>query len=183
VVYYSRLLLQQQGSKTNSPINRAVLGRGRKLISRNPINLIVGWGGQFLFFVVTRQFSQAVGEWRENQILIPNWTYFHCPGATLLEGAIETVSLGTCFILLIDPESPLKDRQIWGLGTDQSAINFQSEDNKGGQRILLSIRLCFPSANPSTDPGNWLVFISLEEEEGERSSQRSEPCHCGRGRA
>jgi len=21
---------------------------------------------------------------RENQILIPDWTYFHCPGATLL---------------------------------------------------------------------------------------------------
>jgi len=39
--------------------------------------LIVGWCGQFFFFVVPR-------EWRENQILIPNWTYFHCRGATLL---------------------------------------------------------------------------------------------------
>jgi len=45
--------------------------------------LIVGWSGQFLFFVVPRQFSQVVGEWPENQILIPNWTYFHCPGTTL----------------------------------------------------------------------------------------------------
>jgi len=33
--------------------------------------------------VVPRQFSQVVGEWPENQILIPDWTYFHCPGATL----------------------------------------------------------------------------------------------------
>jgi len=46
--------------------------------------LIVGWCGQFLFFVVPRQFSQGIGEWPENQILIPDWTYFHCPGATLL---------------------------------------------------------------------------------------------------
>jgi len=34
-------------------------------------------------FVVLRQFSQHVGEWPENQILIPDWTNFHCPGATL----------------------------------------------------------------------------------------------------
>jgi len=27
--------------------------------------LIVGWGGQFLFFVVPRQFSQDIGEWPE----------------------------------------------------------------------------------------------------------------------
>jgi len=46
--------------------------------------LIVGWCGRFLFFVVLPQFSQVVGEWPENQILIPDWSYFHCPGATLL---------------------------------------------------------------------------------------------------
>jgi len=46
--------------------------------------LIVCWSGQFLFFVVLRQFSQVVGDWLENQILIPDWTYFHCPGATLV---------------------------------------------------------------------------------------------------
>jgi len=44
--------------------------------------LIVGWCGQFLFFVVL---SQVVGEWLENQILIPDWTYFHCPGTTLIK--------------------------------------------------------------------------------------------------
>jgi len=53
------------------------------LIGRNRVNLIVGWCGRFLFFVVPRQFSQDIGEWPENQILIPDWTYFHCPGATL----------------------------------------------------------------------------------------------------
>jgi len=46
--------------------------------------LIVGWSGRFLFFVVPRQFSQDIGEWPENQILIPDWTDFHCPGATRL---------------------------------------------------------------------------------------------------
>jgi len=46
--------------------------------------LIAGWCGQFLFFVVLRQFSQVVGEWLENQILIPDWTYFHCPAATFV---------------------------------------------------------------------------------------------------
>jgi len=34
-------------------------------------------------FVVRRQISKDVGEWPENQILIPDWTYFHCPGTTL----------------------------------------------------------------------------------------------------
>jgi len=56
------------------------------LIGRNPVNLIVSWCGQFLFFIVPRQFSQDIGEWPENQILIPDWTYFHCPGATLVCG-------------------------------------------------------------------------------------------------
>jgi len=37
----------------------------------------------FYFFVVPRQFSQDIGEWPENQILIPDWTYFYCPGTTL----------------------------------------------------------------------------------------------------
>jgi len=62
--------------------------RGRKLIGRNLINLIVSWSwcGPFLFFVVPYQFSQDNGEWPENQILIPDWTYLHCPGATLLKG-------------------------------------------------------------------------------------------------
>jgi len=58
-------------------------GRGRKFIGRNLVNLIVGWCGRFLFFVVPRQFSQDVCEWPENQILIPDWIYFYCPGATL----------------------------------------------------------------------------------------------------
>jgi len=43
----------------------------RKLIGRKPVNLIVGWWGRFLFFVVPHQFSQDIGEWPENQILIP----------------------------------------------------------------------------------------------------------------
>jgi len=53
------------------------------MVGRKRVNLIVGWCGRFLFFVVPRQFSQVVGEWRENQILIPDWTYFHCPDTTL----------------------------------------------------------------------------------------------------
>jgi len=53
------------------------------MIGRNSVNLIVGWCGRFLFFVVPRQFSQDIGKWPENQILIPDWAYFHCPGATL----------------------------------------------------------------------------------------------------
>jgi len=55
------------------------------LIGRKLVNLIVGWCGRFLFFVVARQFSQDIGEWPENQILILDWTDFHCPGATPVE--------------------------------------------------------------------------------------------------
>jgi len=62
------------------------------LIGGNSVNLIVGWCGRFLFFVVPRQFSQDIGEWLENQILIPDWTNFHCPGATLVMGTYEKES-------------------------------------------------------------------------------------------
>jgi len=34
------------------------------------------------FFVVLVNFP----EWPENQILIPDWTYFHCPDAALRQG-------------------------------------------------------------------------------------------------
>jgi len=37
-------------------------GRGRKLIGRKPINLVVGWCGGFLFFVVPRKFSLDAGK-------------------------------------------------------------------------------------------------------------------------
>jgi len=46
--------------------------------------LIVRWVRRFLFFVVPHQFSPDTGEWPQNQILIPDWTYFHCPGTTLV---------------------------------------------------------------------------------------------------
>jgi len=65
-------------------IGKGGASRGRKLIGRNSVNLIVDWCGRFLFFVVPRQFSQGIGEWPENQILIPDWTHFHCPGASLV---------------------------------------------------------------------------------------------------
>jgi len=35
-------------------------------------------------FVILRPFSQVDGEWLENQILIPDWIYFYCPGLTTL---------------------------------------------------------------------------------------------------
>jgi len=68
------------------------------LIGKNTVNLIVGWGGQFLFFVVLCQFSQVVGEWPENQILIPDWTYFYCPGAALVRNRSENFFGGKTFV-------------------------------------------------------------------------------------
>jgi len=35
------------------------------------------------------QFSQDICEWPENQILIPDWTYFHCPNSTLYHSQAE----------------------------------------------------------------------------------------------
>jgi hypothetical protein len=67
------------------------------LIGKNRVNLIVGWCRRFLFFVVSRQFSQDIGEWPENQILIPDWTYFHCPGATLTDKVKIVQILGQNF--------------------------------------------------------------------------------------
>jgi len=40
----------------------------------------------FSFLLSPRQFSQDIGEWPENQILIPDWRYFHSPGTTLTFG-------------------------------------------------------------------------------------------------
>jgi len=46
------------GLKKIKDIDLGGAGRGRNLIWRNPVNLIVGWCGRFLFFVVPRQFSR-----------------------------------------------------------------------------------------------------------------------------
>jgi len=79
-----RLLPVSELSRVSWIRNSGGAGRGRKWIGRKPINLIVGWSGLFLFFVVPLQFSQDICEWPENQILISDWTYFHCPAATLI---------------------------------------------------------------------------------------------------
>jgi len=50
-----------------------------------------------------RQFSKDIGEWLENQILIPDWTYFHCPGATLV---LHTVRVSNSGQLLAPPMVP-----------------------------------------------------------------------------
>jgi len=48
------------------------------------IRLLVGADNFiYLLLLCIVQFSPDIGEWRENQILINDWTYFHCPGATL----------------------------------------------------------------------------------------------------
>jgi len=45
--------------------------------------LIVSWQKIFIF-CCPPQFSQDIGKWPQNQILILDWTYFHCPGTTLV---------------------------------------------------------------------------------------------------
>jgi len=46
------------------------------------------------------QFSQDNVKWPENQILIPDWTYFHCPGANpgLEQGELQISSWPFTFI-------------------------------------------------------------------------------------
>jgi len=60
-------------------------------------------------FVVLGQFSQVVGlvgEWLENQILIPDWTYFHCQNSIFLN--IPCIFLGSSgIILLLENKDPL----------------------------------------------------------------------------
>jgi len=84
---FSGLLLKKSEISDVGPNSTIWVGQAiSKLLggARRGRKLIVGWCGQFLFFVVVlRQFSQVVGEWLENQILIADWTYFYCPGTTL----------------------------------------------------------------------------------------------------
>jgi len=42
----------------------------------------------FIFLLSLVNFHDT-GEWPENQILIPDWTYFHCPGATLRQSTVR----------------------------------------------------------------------------------------------
>jgi len=42
--------------------------------------------GTIFIFCCPSSISQDIGEWPQNQILIPDWTYFHCPGTTLPHG-------------------------------------------------------------------------------------------------
>jgi len=51
----------------------------------------IGWQeqhnrlGQTIFiFCCPSSIFTDIGEWLENQILIPDWPHFHCPGATLV---------------------------------------------------------------------------------------------------
>jgi len=63
----------QESSKFDCQLGRTIFGksgRGRKLIGRNPVNLIVSWVGRFLNI----KFPQDIGEWPQNQILIPGAT-------------------------------------------------------------------------------------------------------------
>jgi len=50
-------------------LNSGSAGRGRKFIGRNRVNLVVGWCGRFLFFLLS--------------LVNSDWAYFHCPGTTL----------------------------------------------------------------------------------------------------
>jgi len=36
--------------------------------------------------------AQDIGMWPENQIFIPDWTYFHCPGTTLFMNTATFIS-------------------------------------------------------------------------------------------
>jgi len=43
----------------------------------------------FIFCCPSSILTRQVGEWPENQILIPDWTYFYCPGTTLTHEWLE----------------------------------------------------------------------------------------------
>jgi len=96
------------------------------LIGRNRANLIVGWCGRFLFFVVPRQFSPDIGEWPENQILIPDWTYFYCPGATLLLGLAKN--------------QVFSKTKVWSVGFLGDSLEARSR-NKPAQHCLKLLQL------------------------------------------
>jgi len=50
------------------------------------------------FFSLPRHLpSDDRGEWPENQILIPDWAYFHCPGTTLVMSVLVLVCLLNSF--------------------------------------------------------------------------------------
>jgi len=53
-------------------------GRGRKLIGRDLVNLIVGWCGRFFIFCCPFSIFTRHRQVARNQILIPDWTYFDC---------------------------------------------------------------------------------------------------------
>jgi len=90
---------------------------------RKPVNLIVGW---CLFFVVPRQFSQDTGEWPENQILILDWTYFHCPGAALQTDKVSSLSLAQPLHIADKPEQVYRAHSLQGNDGQSTAKQGQS---------------------------------------------------------
>jgi len=58
----------------------------REKFDRNPLNLMFVGADNFYFLLSLINFHKTFGKWSENQILIPDWTYFHCPGSMLARG-------------------------------------------------------------------------------------------------
>jgi len=65
-----------------SPFCTSLFSGGRKNDWQEPCKFDCRLVRTILFFVAPHHFSLDIGEWPKNQILIPDWTNFHCPGAT-----------------------------------------------------------------------------------------------------
>jgi len=110
------------------------------LIGRKRVTLVVGRCGRFLFFVVPRQFLQDICEWLENQILIPDWTYFHCPGATLKQDKIKPPLLSTGLItkkMGQGPQTVTAGGSIKGFLEDYDSLSGET----GGSKVYMIYEL------------------------------------------
>jgi len=63
------------------------------------------------------QQNQITGEWPKNQILIPDWTYFHCPGTTL----VENCKLCSPILLIIPSSTANKQQATASMSTSSSS--------------------------------------------------------------
>jgi len=119
----------------------------------------------FIFCCPSSIFTSP-GEWPENQILIPDWTYFHCLGATLF------IQLPPRFIFGGRKGELQTSGRIFGIWVVSLLVGKNTPNTRikgGGQGAR---RTALMSQNTFSNDGSFMAqFMKLQSDSGDASAQ------------
>jgi len=126
----AHVCLKGIGNENENVVDGLLVGpsRGRNLIGRNSVNLIVGWGGQF-FLLCLVNFHKILASGQKIKFF-PDWTYFHWPDATLdHKSAGQGRKISLSFLSQANQEAPTHpvSRTTSAMDTIQCQANIEPE--------------------------------------------------------